>query len=87
LRLVIIGVINDDYLAITRRSEDVTVEVTKKLSGELLITRSVNNSLNSPPRHRPAQTLRSSGDAMRHLMGTPMEAEIRMAPVLEFLHH
>jgi hypothetical protein len=24
---------------------------------------------------------------MRHLMGTPVEAEIRMAPVLEFLHH
>jgi hypothetical protein len=28
----------------------------------------------------------SSGGAMRLLMGTPVEAEIRMAPVLEFLH-
>jgi hypothetical protein len=26
----------------------------------------------------------SSGGAMRHLMGTPVEAEIRMAPVVEF---
>jgi hypothetical protein len=41
----------------------------------------------SPPRHRPARTLRSSGGVMRHLMGTLVEAEIRMAPVLEFLHH
>jgi hypothetical protein len=29
-RLIIVGVINDDYLAITRRPEDVTVELTKK---------------------------------------------------------
>jgi hypothetical protein len=28
----------------------------------------------------------SSGGAMRHLMGTPVEVEIQMAPVVEFLH-
>jgi hypothetical protein len=42
LRLII-GVIDDDYLAITRRPEDVAVEVTEKLSSEFLIVRSVNN--------------------------------------------
>jgi predicted aspartyl protease len=38
-----IGVIEDDYLAITRQPEDVTVEVAKKLSGEFLVVRSINN--------------------------------------------
>jgi hypothetical protein len=28
----------------------------------------------------------SSGGVMRHLMGTPVEAEIRMASMVEFLH-
>jgi hypothetical protein len=41
--LVVIEVVDDDYLTVARRLEDVAVEVTKKLSGELLITRSVNN--------------------------------------------
>jgi hypothetical protein len=40
--IIIVGVINDDYLAITRRPEDVTIELAKKFSGELLIMRSVN---------------------------------------------
>jgi hypothetical protein len=39
----VVGVIDDDYLAVTRRPEDVAVEVAKKLSGEFLIARSVNN--------------------------------------------
>jgi hypothetical protein len=44
LRLIIvIGFINDDYLAVARRPEDVMIEVAKKLSDELLITLSVNN--------------------------------------------
>jgi hypothetical protein len=44
LRIVIVvGVINDDYLAVTRRPEDVVVEVAKKLPSEFLIMRSVNN--------------------------------------------
>jgi hypothetical protein len=89
--IVIIGVIDDDYLAVTKWPEDVTVEVTKKLSGEFLIARGVNNkrrtcSLGSPLRHCLARTLMSNGGAMRHLMGTPVEVEIRMAPVGEFLH-
>jgi hypothetical protein len=29
----------------------------------------------------------SSDGVMKHLMRTSVEAEIRMAPVLEFLHH
>jgi hypothetical protein len=41
--VVVIRVINDDYLAITRRPEDVAVEVAEKISGEFLIARSVNN--------------------------------------------
>jgi hypothetical protein len=40
---VIVGVIEDDYLAVTRRPEDVVVEIAKKLSGEFLIVRSINN--------------------------------------------
>jgi hypothetical protein len=28
-RVIIVGVINDDYLAVTRRPEDVAVELTK----------------------------------------------------------
>jgi hypothetical protein len=44
---VIVGVIDDDYLAITKQPEDVTVEIAKKLSGEFLIMRSINNGL--PP--------------------------------------
>jgi hypothetical protein len=43
LLCIVVRVINDDYFAITRQPEDVTVEVAKKLSGEFLITRSVNN--------------------------------------------
>jgi hypothetical protein len=40
LRLVVVvGVINDDYLAVTRRHEDATVEVAKKFSSELLVMR------------------------------------------------
>jgi hypothetical protein len=38
LHLIIVA--DDDYLAVTRRPEDVAVEVAKKLSSELLITRS-----------------------------------------------
>jgi hypothetical protein len=41
--VIVIGVIDDDYLAMTRRSDDVAVEVAKKLSGEFLIARGVNN--------------------------------------------
>jgi hypothetical protein len=40
---VIVGVVEDDYLAITWRPEGVAVEIAKKLSGELLIERSINN--------------------------------------------
>jgi hypothetical protein len=40
---IIVGVIEGDYLAVTRRPEDVAVEVTKKLSGDFLITRSISN--------------------------------------------
>jgi hypothetical protein len=40
---VIIRVIKDDYLTVTRRPEDVAVEIAKKLSGDFLITRSINN--------------------------------------------
>jgi hypothetical protein len=40
---VIVGVIDDDYLVITRWPEDVAVEIAKKLSGELFIVRSINN--------------------------------------------
>jgi hypothetical protein len=40
---VIVGVVEDDYLAVTRRPEDIAVEITKKLSAEFLITRSINN--------------------------------------------
>jgi hypothetical protein len=57
LRLIIIvEVIDDDYFAITRRPEDVTVEIAKKLSGKLLIARSVNNK-----RRRVAHWGRSRG--------------------------
>jgi hypothetical protein len=45
--IIIVGVIEDDYLAVTRWPEDVAVEIAKKLSGEFLITRSINNGL--PP--------------------------------------
>jgi hypothetical protein len=41
--IVIVGVVDDDYLAVTRRPEDVVVEVAKKLSSEFLSARSVNN--------------------------------------------
>jgi hypothetical protein len=40
---VVVGIIEDDDLAITRRLEDVTVEITKKLSGEFCIARSIKN--------------------------------------------
>jgi hypothetical protein len=40
---VIVEVIEDDYLAITKWPEDVAVEIAKKLSGELLIARNINN--------------------------------------------
>jgi hypothetical protein len=40
---VVVGVIEDDYLAVTRRPEDVTVDITKKLSGDFLIAKSINN--------------------------------------------
>jgi hypothetical protein len=40
---VIVGVIEDDYLAVTRRPEDIAVEIAKMLSGEFLIVRSINN--------------------------------------------
>jgi hypothetical protein len=40
--IVVVGVVDDDYLAVISRPEDVVVEVTEKLSGEFLITRSVN---------------------------------------------
>jgi UDP-N-acetylmuramyl pentapeptide phosphotransferase/UDP-N-acetylglucosamine-1-phosphate transferase len=41
--IVIVGVIEDDYLAVTRRPEDVAVEIAKKLSGVFLIVRSIKN--------------------------------------------
>jgi hypothetical protein len=37
------SIIEDDYLAVTRRPEDVTVEIIKKLSDEFLIAKSINN--------------------------------------------
>jgi hypothetical protein len=40
---VIIRVIEDDYLAVTRWPEDVAVEIAKKLSSKFLIARSINN--------------------------------------------
>jgi hypothetical protein len=40
---VIVEVVEDDYLAVTWRPEGVAVEIAKKLSGELLIERSINN--------------------------------------------
>jgi hypothetical protein len=40
---VVVGVIEDDYLAITRRPEDVVVEIAKKLSDDFLIVSSINN--------------------------------------------
>jgi hypothetical protein len=58
LRLVV-GVVDDDYLAVTRRPEDVAVEVAKKLSGELLIARSVNNQ-----RRRATHWSRPRGTAL-----------------------
>jgi hypothetical protein len=57
--IIIIGVIDDDYLAVTRRPEDVTIEVSEKLSGEFLITRSVNNE-----RRRAAHWGRPRGTAL-----------------------
>jgi hypothetical protein len=42
---VVIEIIDDDDLAITRWPDDVTVEITKKLSGEFRIARSISNEL------------------------------------------
>jgi hypothetical protein len=41
--VIVVRVIEDDYLAVTRRPEDVAVKIAKKLSGELFIARSINN--------------------------------------------
>jgi hypothetical protein len=43
--LFFIGVIENDDLAITRRHEDVVVEVTKKFPGELRVARSANDEV------------------------------------------
>jgi hypothetical protein len=43
LRLIVVRAINDDYLTVTKRPEDVAVEVVEKLFGKFLIVRSVNN--------------------------------------------
>jgi hypothetical protein len=40
---VVVRVIEDDYLFVTRRPEDVVVAIAKKLSGKFLIARSINN--------------------------------------------
>jgi hypothetical protein len=40
---IVIGVIDDDYLTVTRRPNDVAVEIAKKLSDDFLITRSISN--------------------------------------------
>jgi hypothetical protein len=40
---VVVGVVDDDYLAVTRWPEDVMVEIAKKLSGDFLIVRSISN--------------------------------------------
>jgi hypothetical protein len=40
---VIIEIVEDNDLAVTRRPEDVAVEIAKKLSGELCIARSITN--------------------------------------------
>jgi hypothetical protein len=77
--IVVVGVIDDDDLAIARRPEDVTVEVTEKLFGEFLIARSVNEAL-------PCSNTVSSGGAMKPPTGTLVEAEIRTAPAVESLH-
>jgi hypothetical protein len=60
LRIVIVvGVIDDDYLAVTRRPEDVVVEVVEKLFAEFLTARSVNNK-----RRRAAHWGRPRGTAL-----------------------
>jgi hypothetical protein len=41
--VVVVRVVDDDYLAVTRRPEDVETEVAKKLCDEFLIMRSVSN--------------------------------------------
>jgi hypothetical protein len=41
----IIGIVEDDDLAITRRPEDVAVEIAKKLFGEFRVARSINNEV------------------------------------------
>jgi hypothetical protein len=46
--VVVVRVVDDDYLPVIRRPEDVMVEVTEKLSVEFLITRSVNNKQRRP---------------------------------------
>jgi hypothetical protein len=43
--LFFIGVIEDDDLAVTRRPEDVVVEVTKKFLGKLRVARSVSDEV------------------------------------------
>jgi hypothetical protein len=46
----------------------------------------VNITQGSPPRYCPIRTLMSSDGVTRHLKGAPVEAEIQMAPVVEFVH-
>jgi hypothetical protein len=43
LLLCLVVVIEDDYLAVTRRPKDVAIEIAKKLSNKFLIARSINN--------------------------------------------
>jgi hypothetical protein len=41
--IVVVKVVDDDDLAVTRQPKDVPIEVAEKLSGEFLIARSINN--------------------------------------------
>jgi hypothetical protein len=43
--LFFIGVVEDDHLAIIGRPEDVVVEVTEQLSGEVLVPRGISNEI------------------------------------------
>jgi hypothetical protein len=47
-----IGVAEDDDLAITGRPKDVTVEVAKESSGELLISRDISDEISLIRRRR-----------------------------------
>jgi hypothetical protein len=87
---VVVGVIEDYYLAVTRRPEDIAIKITKKLSGDFLITRSISNergrvkALRSSRRRCPTRTPVSRGSVMVLPTGTPVVVETRMTLVVKF---